>query len=381
MQRIFSLILAAGFGLTSFSQVYQDSLAAKVNQVDSVFEQVFAYESFGPKPIGSDSLEQVRAWLTEKYTQYGYTVSYDTFSRGQIECYNVIIEKKGDDSTKWVIVGAHYDSVDDGPGANDNGTGVVATLQIAKIIKSISTKHSVRIINFSAEETGFNGSSHYVSNTLDTTDNVLLMINLDQLGGTANADNSKIVCERDEDDNPIENNQASHLSTDTLARLVALYTDLTPTLDRAFSSDYVPFENAGYVITGLYQESDYPFYHTANDVTSNIDIEATTEVIKGATAAVLHFSGMKGLSSIKPVARAQAKIYPNPTSNSFMIKTDQNEAVMIEYYNQLGQMVMRKKVITNTSISVTELMWGSYTLQISGLNDEYLTRARLIIAP
>ena len=50
-----------------------------------------------------------------------------------------------------MIIGAHYDSVEESPGANDNGSGVITTLQVARIIKDLNPKIGVRIINFGAE--------------------------------------------------------------------------------------------------------------------------------------------------------------------------------------------------------------------------------------
>ena len=210
-------------------------------------------------------------WIIENYKDYGYFPIIDTFKLGSIESYNIIIEKQGSIPNQWIIIGAHYDSVEESPGANDNGTGVISTLQIARIIKDLNPRIGVRIINFGAEEQGFIGSSHYVRNTLAPSDSILLMLNLDQLGGTKGEDNRKIYCERDDDVNPLSNNLPSSLMTDTLAKIISIYTDLEPIISDAYSSDYVPFEDDGIIITGLYQESDYSdHYHKSTDLVSNI---------------------------------------------------------------------------------------------------------------
>jgi aminopeptidase YwaD len=381
MQRVFHLILILLLAVCSSAQVYNDSLASKANKIDSVLQYIYQFESFGPKPIGSIAIDEARDWITLKYQSLGYNVVIDTFQNSGKQCYNIIIEKFGSDSSKWIVVGAHYDTVEDSPGANDNGTGVSACLRMAKIIKDVDTKYSIRIINFSSEETGFDGSQHYVNNTLNNKDSVLLMFNLDQLGGTKGQDNSKIKCERDEDDNPSANNALSYLKTDTLYNLMALYTSLTPVISRAYSSDYVPFENKGMIITGLYQESDFPQYHTSQDVTANVDINAATEVIKGATAAVLFFAKMRGIGSSNGIKIRLVKLYPNPTRESFIVQTPENNKVNLVLKNAIGQEVFRVESFTNTPISILHLSSGVYSVSISNLEDGYLSNATLIIAP
>jgi len=79
-------------------------------------------------------------------------------------------------------VGAHYDSVDIGKGADDNASGVAVILEMAKYLKNIETPYTIRFIAFGAEENGLNGSKYYVE-TMSEADksDTLLMINLDSL--------------------------------------------------------------------------------------------------------------------------------------------------------------------------------------------------------
>ena len=302
MQRVFHFLNIFFISLFVNAQVFNQAIADETQRVDSVINLLVEYENFGPKPTGSPALVETLEWIVNKYEYYGYSPVIDTFKIGSNESYNIIIEKQGSDLNQWMIIGAHYDSVEESPGANDNGSGVITTLQVARIIKDLNPKIGVRIINFGAEEQGFIGSSHYVKNTLSSSDSILLMLNLDQLGGTSGKDNSKIYCERDNDINPLSNNVLSSLMTDTLSKIISLYTDLIPVISDAYSSDYVPFENEGMIITGLYQESDYSdHYHSSTDLVSNMDVDATLEVIKGALAATLYFSRMDGFVSVNEI--------------------------------------------------------------------------------
>lgn len=380
MQRVYLLLLVAFLVKWGIAQSYDYSIGQHTEKVDSVLHWMYDYEQLGIKSFGTDNLDRTRDWITNKYTQFGYESIYlDTFKFGTKFGYNIIVEKPGDDTTNWIIVNAHYDSVTEGPGANDNGSGVVACLQIAKIIKDIPIGVGIRFIHFSAEEVGLIGSKHYVANTIGESEKIDLVLNLDQIGGTKGADNSAIKCERDEDGNPSVNNALSYLKTDTLATLISTYTTLTPLITRAYSSDYVPFEDSGYVITGLYQASDYPHYHTANDITANIDIEATTEAIKGALAATLYFSRNKLPLSVNKIGALGYSFFPNPTQETLHFQASFYQECTVRIVNSLGQEVLSAYAFPNEPINVSMLPAGIFYATISRMG-LHLHQSKLIIA-
>ncbi len=77
----------------------------------------------------------------------------------------VIAELPGERDDRVVVVGAHLDSVSEGPGINDNGSGSSMTLEIAEEMAAagIEPTNTVRFIWFGAEEAGLLGSEYYVS--------------------------------------------------------------------------------------------------------------------------------------------------------------------------------------------------------------------------
>jgi len=363
------------------AQVYDLDIANETIRVDSVVEKLIQFESLGAKPTGSPALKKTLEWITAQYKRYGYDPKIDTFKLNSNEAYNIIIEKKGKKPNHWIIIGAHYDSVSESPGANDNGSGVIATLEIARIIKNLSPQIGIRVINFSAEEQGYVGSSHYVRNTLEPLDHIQLMLNLDQLGGTKGEDNSKIYCERDEDQTPTNNNIESALKTDTLARLISLYTSLTPIISMAYGSDYVPFETDSMVITGLYQESDYnDYYHQSSDRVINMDVNATKEVIKGALAATLYFSRIPTTVGAPQVYQDKFRLYPNPCKGFFSIPNLEGGA-HLQIFNQLGQLLIEKDIQPHIPVNVSQLPVSLYTVSIYEYRNDRRSRSSIIIAP
>ena len=95
---------------------------------------------------------------------------------------NVVVEKPGTGGGV-VIVGGHYDTVPGVDGANDNASGIAAVLTLAEELADRSFPFTLRFIAFGSEETGLNGSKHYVSAlTEDERDEIKAMINLDVVG-------------------------------------------------------------------------------------------------------------------------------------------------------------------------------------------------------
>lgn len=381
MERISHFLFLIALSLTVNAQSYDYSIGRQLEKIDSVTILLEQYEQLGIKSTGSLALENARDWISDKYIDYGYDVRYDSFKYAGHDLQNIIIEKAGLDSNRWIIIGAHYDSYTNSPGANDNGSGVVACLIIAEIMRNIETEAGIRIVNFSAEEDGLVGSDHYVANTLDAGEQIDLMLNLDQLGGTVGANNTKIICERDEINSPNTNNAMSWLVTDTLANLVRAYSDLQPIIDKAYASDYIAFQDSGYVITGFYQESHYPFYHQPTDFVSNMDTEATHQVIQCALAAAMYFSRNTLPLGIDNRKNKELKLYPNPCSDHFNLELNGNTLYTIQLMDAQGVQVDHLRAYGQERVDVSTLSPGYYLLSIHSVQNDEFYFSRLIIAP
>jgi len=106
------------------------------------------------------------------------TKSVTTYSQ------NVVAVKEGSDTSKQIIVGAHYGSVTAGYGIDDNASGVSAMLETAKYYSDKTPSCNIVFIAFGAEETGCNGSAAYVKKMTDEEKaKTKLMINIDSIAG------------------------------------------------------------------------------------------------------------------------------------------------------------------------------------------------------
>ncbi|HEV2699091.1 MAG TPA: M20/M25/M40 family metallo-hydrolase [Terriglobales bacterium] len=94
---------------------------------------------------------------------------------------NVVADLPGVDSKEMVLLTAHFDSWDPAQGANDNGVGVAAVLDGARILKSLNIRprHTIRFVFFSGEEQSDLGSRAYVIQHRAELDDIRAMINTD----------------------------------------------------------------------------------------------------------------------------------------------------------------------------------------------------------
>ena len=76
----------------------------------------------------------------------------------------MIADTKTGDKDKTLVVGSHLDSVLEGPGINDNGSGSATILEVAEELSEakIKPRQRVRFAFWGAEESGLLGSEHYV---------------------------------------------------------------------------------------------------------------------------------------------------------------------------------------------------------------------------
>lgn len=105
------------------------------------------------------ALLEAASYIERTFTELGYTSYDEPFeSRGQ-PVRNIVAEKRGGSAAaEIVLVGAHYDSVPGSPGANDNGSGVAALLELARLLADQTLPCRVRFVAFVNEESPFYGS-------------------------------------------------------------------------------------------------------------------------------------------------------------------------------------------------------------------------------
>ncbi|WP_099191091.1 M28 family metallopeptidase [Tepidibacter mesophilus] len=162
-------------------------------------------------------------------------------------------------NAKTIVIGAHYDCVDT-PGANDNGSGTVSLLEIARVLSSEQLNYNIKFIAFGSEEIGLIGSEKYVRDLSQSElNNIHCMINLDMVGvgDTLGIFTSKRYT----------NSFIADLTEQYASKLGIRYKR-----DASTRSDHAPFEAVGIPVSFLMYEQDEN-YHTDKDTIENIQLE------------------------------------------------------------------------------------------------------------
>jgi Zn-dependent M28 family amino/carboxypeptidase len=208
---------------------------------------------------------------------------------------NVIAQTKTGSTADVVMVGAHLDSVPDGPGVNDNGSGVAAILETAlQLGNSPQVTNAVRFGFWGAEESGLLGSKNYVESlNLDALRDIALYLNFDMLGSP---NPGYFTYDGDQSTAPKDNEGAPRVPEGSagIERMLVAYLKHAgkPPEDTSFDgrSDYDGFTRSGVPAGGLFSgaeekksvaqaerwggQADAPFdpnYHKATDTLDHID--------------------------------------------------------------------------------------------------------------
>jgi Zn-dependent M28 family amino/carboxypeptidase len=240
--------------------------------------------------------------------QVTMTVTTSTVSEVR-QSENVIAQTKTGRTDRVVVSGAHLDSVLEGPGINDNGSGSAAQLEVALQMARLGIKpvNQVRFIWFGAEEAGLVGSAHYVSQLAKRElKNIAVMLNYDMIG-SPNA--GWFVYDGDASDTASTGSTGSGVVEDVFADFfTSIGRAIEPT---AFDgrSDYDAFVAAGIPAGGLFTGAEDiktaeqaakwggtagiafdPCYHAACDTFSNVNLVALDEMVDATAHATLTFA-------------------------------------------------------------------------------------------
>lgn len=134
------------------------------------------------------ALSDARDYIERQWRAMGYEVVPQTYEVRGMPCSNLEITRLGSGcADEMFLIGAHYDSVIGSPGANDNGTGVAAILEMARHFAHVETGRTVRFVAFVNEEPPFSfspqmGSMVYADAARKRGDDIRLMLSLETIG-------------------------------------------------------------------------------------------------------------------------------------------------------------------------------------------------------
>ncbi|MDU3293024.1 MAG: aminopeptidase PaaP, partial [Pseudomonas aeruginosa] len=170
--------------------------------------------------------------------------------RKKTETYNVVAETRRGNPNNVVMVGAHLDSVFEGPGINDNGSGSAAQLEMAVLLAKALPVNKVRFAWWGAEEAGLVGSTHYVQNLApEEKKKIKAYLNFDMIG-SPNFGN--FIYDGDGSDFGLQGPPGSAAIERLFEAYFRLRGQQSEGTEIDFRSDYAEFFNSGIAFGGLF---------------------------------------------------------------------------------------------------------------------------------
>lgn len=255
-----------------------------------------------------DRLQLAVDFIERAWSQMGHTVQRHAYRMGQREAVNLIVEIQGSaEPRRIVIVGAHYDSVEGSPGANDNASGVAAVLALSRMFVGLKPARTLRFAAFGNEEPPYfqssdMGSLVYARACRDAGEDVAAMISFDGIGWYSDKRDSQMYPGALRRFFPSEGNFIAFVgnlssrglvrqSVGAFRRSVEFPSEgiAAPAIMPGIGwSDHWSFWKQGYpaVMVTDTLPFRYPYYHTPHDTPDKLDFDRMARVVWGMRGVV-----------------------------------------------------------------------------------------------
>ncbi len=332
------------------SSAWRTDIADLVNMVeaDSVMWFIQNLQDFQTRYLFAPNRLEVATWIRDQFIRFGISNAHiQPFQIYNTTQYNVVATIPGAvNPDKYIIVGGHHDSIVNtgepmvfAPGADDNATGTVAALEMARVMMSsnFTPNNSIRFVTFAAEELGLWGSKHYAEDALQAGQEILLMINHDMIGySTQSPSNWQVRLMPYE--GSLEHSQYA-------AQLTQQDTTLNPTYGSLNSagSDSHSFWTRGYPAAYFFEQIFCPYYHSDLDIIDYVNGPYAAEVIRASAAIAATYGMMVS-------APSNVQVQDSGTGSSLMVRWANSLDPAVDhyriYYNTSGTNFQNPTLVT-----------------------------------
>jgi Zn-dependent M28 family amino/carboxypeptidase len=258
------------------------------------------------------ALHAAEDYIRHTWQRQGYEVVTQDYTAQEVRSANLEITLRGASRPEQIIlVGAHYDTVPGSPGANDNGSGVAALLELSRLLRDATPGCTLRFVAFVNEEAPFfvtrqQGSWVYARAARKRGDDIRLMISLETMGYYRDEAGSQRYPPLFRFFFPDRADFIAFVSNfrsrGKLRKLVAAFRQATDfplqhvatfaAIPGVAWSDHLSFWLKGYralmvTDTAFYR---YPYYHSAGDTAEKLNYEKLAALTQGLSSALLSLS-------------------------------------------------------------------------------------------
>jgi len=282
---------------TTYDSNYNDKIQNIVDMItkDLLLEYMEKIVSFGPRPTDTYGCEKTAAYIADEFKKEGLQVQIQNWSKQRsfrpkilLNSQNIIGLQPGkNEKASTIIFNAHYDSVKQSPGADDDGSGVVAVMAAAYALSKFDFYHNIEFITFSGEEDGLLGSSSYAQQAYEQQKDILVELNADMIANANTDEGAKKLRVYGTEDvlwivDLIDQMQQQYVPDFTLDKR-------TTDEEGRMASDYASFVYRGYEAIAFFESEWSLNFHSARDTIENIDIDYlvnNTKIIAATIARI-----------------------------------------------------------------------------------------------
>jgi Zn-dependent M28 family amino/carboxypeptidase len=268
------------------------------NHVEKLAGEIGEHNVFHPEALAATA-----DYITEQWRHQGYGVRKQSYRVRGGECSNLEVTCPGTTrSEEIILIGAHYDSVAGSPGANDNGSGMAALLEISRLFKEAPPAVTLRFVAFVNEEPPFffwntMGSMVYAKAAKRRGDRIRYMISLETIGYYSNEPESQFYPPFLKYFYPDTGNFIAFVSNLGSGRIMRrclknfisasdfpVQSIAAPSfVPGIFWSDHMAFWRHGYKAFMITDTAPYryPYYHTPEDKPDKLDYASFARVTNG----------------------------------------------------------------------------------------------------
>jgi Zn-dependent M28 family amino/carboxypeptidase len=291
-----------------------DPAPSPVEQVDRAAFEADLATIAQPRSPNTPGWQAVQDLCADRFAELGFQVERHSYVTG----VNVIGVRAGTSKpAERVVVSAHYDSVPNCAGADDNGTGVAATLEAARVLSRSSHPRTLVVACWDEEERGLIGSKAYVAREQAAGSQIVLSLVFEMIGYRSTEPNSQQSDPQLEAIFPeagaqiaandyrgdfalVVNDETATSAVVEIQRVakdvglpivnISLLAALKRSLDPLRRSDHAPFWDADYPALFITDTANYrnPHYHCpqgTSDALADIDYDFAMKNVKVVVAA------------------------------------------------------------------------------------------------
>lgn len=272
----------------------------------------------GPRHMGRPStLDAAVAYVERELGRHGETVERQAYPVAGQQAINLMLERRGTrEPDEVLLLGAHYDTVPETPGADDNASAVAALIEAASLLHGRALRRTVRFVAFANEEpphfyTQTMGSQVYAAQCKARREKLVGLICLEMIGFfRTDADSQSYPAQLPTFVRPLLRSRGDFIGMVGNLRSKRLLWDASRGFKRAVDfpliavplpqsiheirlSDHGPFWDEGFPGVMVTDTSFFrnPHYHLPSDTAETLDYARLSRVTRGIVGAVTHAAG------------------------------------------------------------------------------------------